>query len=284
MSLMKRISILGARGMLGQDLMSAGNRTGLEVRGYDLPEIDVTDATHGLDALETCDAIINCAAYTDVDGAETDFDAAMKVNCAGAANVAEWCRKNSVQLIHLSTDYIFDGSSRRPYREDDPANPVNKYGESKLAGEKTVSSICDKYIIVRTQSLFGHHGKNFVGTIVNLCRNSGKPLRVVNDQVSAPTYTPHLAEGILRLLNSKGHGIIHVSAAGSTTWHDFARAIALSVAPETRILKTTTEEYGAMARRPSYSILDNSRYNKWTGHRLPGWQEGLKDYMQKEGF
>jgi len=277
-----KIIILGAKGMLGHDLVKVCQRAGIEVSGYDLPELDITKEHGGLESLPDCDRVINCAAYTNVDGAESDPETAISVNRDGAQRVAVWCKNHNTPLIHMSTDYVFDGTNREPYGEDSPVKPINKYGAGKLAGEQAIANTCDRFIIVRTQSLFGIHGKNFVRAIISLLSKNGGPLKIVDDQISAPTYTLHLAEGILRLLNTDKQGIVHISAGGKATWHEFACAIAEKMAPHAEILKISSDQYNAPARRPAYSVLDNTRYHAWTGHNLPPWQKGLEAYLEKK--
>ncbi|MCK5849965.1 MAG: dTDP-4-dehydrorhamnose reductase [Kiritimatiellae bacterium] len=277
-----KIVILGAKGMLGHDLVKTCKRAGIEVSGYDLPELDITKEDGGLELLPDCDRLINCAAYTNVDGAESDPETAININRNGAQRVAVWCKNHDIPLIHMSTDYVFDGTNKEPYSEDYPVHPINKYGAGKLAGEQAIAETCDRFIIIRTQSLFGMHGKNFVQAIIALLGKNDNPLRIVDDQTSAPTYTMHLAEGILRLLKTDKQGIVNISAGGKATWHEFACAIAEKVASHTEILKISSDEYAAPAHRPAYSVLDNTLYHTWTGHNLPSWQEGLEMYLKEK--
>jgi len=274
-----KVVVLGTKGMLGGDLVAVCHAAGIEVHGYDLPDVDITNQSSVLETLPACDWVINCAAYADVDGAESAPWAALAVNRDGARRVAAWCVKRGVSLLHLSTDYVFDGTRLAPYREDDPANPLNRYGESKLAGERAVLSVCDRSLIVRTQSLFGIHGRNFVKTIMSHLERSDDPLRVVSDQTSCPTYTVHLAGAILRLLDLGKHGIVHISASGKCTWFEFTRAIVRRVKPEATVLPVTSNEYVKPAQRPVYSVLDKERYVSWTGHQMPSWEEGLDEYL-----
>jgi len=277
-----KIAILGAKGMLGHDVVTAGRSAGIEVSGHDLPELDITREPCGLEKLQACDWVVNCAGYTDVDGAEVDRKAAFSVNRDGARHVAEWCKDRGVPLLHISTDYVFSGSSSMPYREDDPVKPLNVYGESKLAGEQAVQSVYDRYLIVRTQSLFGINGRNFVKTIVSRLRENDDPIDVVNDQTSCPTYTVHLAGAILRLLNVEKQGIVHVSASGSCTWYEFALAIAEKVKPAAVIRPVTSAKLARPARRPAFSVLDKERYTTWTNHTMSTWQEGLEEYLEEK--
>jgi dTDP-4-dehydrorhamnose reductase len=278
-----KILLVGAKGMLGRDVAALCERNGVAVAGYDLPELDISGPPEGLSALPVCDRMVNCAAYTNVDGAESEREAALAVNRDGARHLAQWCKARAVPLLHVSTDYVFDGSASSPYREEDAVSPLNAYGESKLAGEDAVREICNDALIVRTQSLFGTHGHNFVKTITRKLKENAGPLRVVDDQVSCPTYTAHLADAILRLLKCGKQGLVHVSASGECSWYAFARAIADHLKPGASVLPVGSSEYPRPARRPAYSVLDKSRYTSWTGHEMPSWQEGLRAHLAEEG-
>lgn len=272
--------------MLGTDLMLACQRAGVEAIGLDLPELDVTRYDSVWAGVQACDWAINCAAYTNVDGAEQHRREAFAVNAAGARNVARVCVKKKVRLIHISTDYVFDGRRTRPYLERDQPNPLNVYGASKLAGEKAVRSEGGPFIILRTQSLFGLNGHSFVKAVMKRLVQDDitQPLRVVQDQASSPTYTVHLADAILRLLPVNRHGVVHVSASGQCSWYDFARAIARRVRPAAVIEPIRADELGRAAQRPPYSVLDGRRYRRWAGHAMPSWEEGLDEYLRGEGY
>lgn len=276
-----KVVILGANGMLGHDVLACCAGHGVEVAGYDLPEVDIT-ADGGLDGLSTCDWVINCAAYTNVDGAESARDAAFAANSDGAKRVAQWCRKNDASLLHISTDYVFDGTGTVPYREDDEVNPLSVYGESKLAGERAVREIDIRHFILRTQSLFGRNGRNFVQAIMDRIARGDRELDVVNDQTSCPTYTVHLADAILRLLNVEEQGIVHVAAGGSCTWFELARAIVTETGSDAVVKPVTSDQFARPAKRPAQSVLDTARYELWTGQRTPAWEEGLAEYLRSD--
>ncbi|MDD4871754.1 MAG: dTDP-4-dehydrorhamnose reductase [Kiritimatiellae bacterium] len=276
-----KLAVLGANGMLGTDIMSACNNAGISANGYDLPEIDITRDEGGLDKIENCDWVVNCAAYTDVDGAEKEKGKAFDVNRDGVRRIAGWCRRSGVSLLHISTDYVFDGKSKTAYSENSRVNPLNIYGMSKLGGEEEIKSSGINYIIARTQSLFGANGRNFVRTILSRLGNGPEPLKVVDDQVSSPTYTVHLSDAILRLLNTGEQGIVHVSSSGECTWYQFACAIAAIIQPGVKIIPVTSNEYVRPAKRPAYSVLDKTLYTSWTGHVMPPWEDGLKEYLER---
>ncbi|NCC53268.1 MAG: dTDP-4-dehydrorhamnose reductase, partial [Spartobacteria bacterium] len=219
-----QVVIVGANGMLGTDLMSVCRAHDVAVRGVDLPEVDITTYSGVADHMPPADCIINCAAFTNVDGAEEQAKAAFAVNAEGPGHLAAYCHRKHIKLIHISTDYVFDGKKGRSYTEWNEPNPISVYGASKLAGEKAIRAEGCDYFIVRTQSLFGLHGHNFVKAILKRVRAGNKELRVVNDQVSSPTYTPHLAEALLQLLPLDKTGIIHLSARGACSWFEFAQA------------------------------------------------------------
>ena len=276
-----KIIIFGVKGMLGSDLCAVCENNGISVAGYDLPELDLSDLNVDLDSLPNCDWVINCAAYTNVDGAETDFDTAMAVNAGIPARIAEFCQKRDVPMVHISTDYVFDGTKKTPYVETDETSPVNAYGRSKLEGEDAIRAICRKHIIIRTQSLFGINGKNFIKAIIGRIE-SGQPLKVVNDQVSCPTFTRDLADAIIGLLNVAQYGTVNVSSEGSCSWHEFACAIADKIKPSLEIEAVGSSEFPMPAKRPAYSVLAKKRYNEWTGKKMPSWQQALDGYFKIE--
>ncbi|MBW2058981.1 MAG: dTDP-4-dehydrorhamnose reductase [Deltaproteobacteria bacterium] len=291
-----RIVVVGNLGMLGRDLQPGLERAGYLVRGFDLPELDIRKPREVLDCLKEArpGAVVNCAAYTDVDRAESEPGIAFAVNRDGPANLAEACRTLGIPLVHLSTDYVFDGRAGRAYREDDPANPINVYGRSKWDGEEAVRSRLDRHIILRTSWLFGSHGRNFVKTMLELAREK-KEIRVVADQHGCPTWTGHLEEAIRVLIDriragSPGFswGTYHFCGRGSTTWYGFAKAIVAgsrawegSAGP--RVVPVTTEEYPTPARRPMRSILDCSKIGEVFGIAARPWREGLREVLRELG-
>ena len=264
--------------------MQAGRAADFDMTGFDLPEMDITDFNAVRDTLPLCDWVVNCAAFTRVDDAEREKEAAFAVNATGALYVARVCARRGFRLMHISTDYVFDGRKGRPYVETDLPEPLGAYGASKLAGEKAIRSEGGRFLIVRTQSLFGKHGPNFVRAIVDKIHKGMTPLRVVQDQISAPTYTRHLANALIRLIRLDKHGVVHISASGSCSWFDFARAIVAHVRPSVEVVPVTSQELGRPAPRPAYSVLDNSLYVSWTGAPLPSWQDGLYAYLKEEGW
>jgi dTDP-4-dehydrorhamnose reductase len=277
-----KVAILGCKGMLGADLVAACRGAGIETRGLDLPNFDIAKFECVRADLPAVDRVVNCAAYTRVDDAETQRDQAYAVNAEGAGNVARVCSARNIGLIQIGTDYVFNGRKGSPYSEEDPVDPLNIYGASKLAGEELVRGAGGRSLIVRTQSLFGARGANFVRTIARRLGGSDEPLRVVNDQFSSPTYTRHLAGAIVRLLQSGREGVVNVVASGHCSWFEFAQAIAARVKPGAAIEPVSSAAYPRPAIRPAYSVLDMNRYREWIGSALPPWQKGLEEYLAEE--
>jgi dTDP-4-dehydrorhamnose reductase len=252
--------------MLGQDVMRAAGGRAL---GFTWAELDVTDRAAVADALGGA-TVINCAGYTNVDGAEAEPDTAHAVNAEGARNVAE----AEARVLYVSTDYVFDGTKAGPYVESDPVNPLSAYGRSKLAGERATLTASPQSLIVRTAWLFGAGGGNFVATMLRLGEERGE-LDVVDDQVGCPTFTGHLAEALLALAEGHGHGFLHVAGAGSCSWFEFARAIFERVGMDVTVRPCTTAEFPRPARRPANSVLASER----GAPTLPSWQDGLDAYL-----
>jgi dTDP-4-dehydrorhamnose reductase len=264
------VLVTGAGGMLGHDVMAAAD----DAVGLTRAELDVTDAAAVERALREVQpgAVINCAAYTNVDGAEDDEAAATAINGDGAGNVATAAAAVGAFVVQPSTDYVFDGEKREPYVESDPTGPRSAYGRSKLAGEWTVAEANPRHAIVRTSWLFGVHGKSFPDTMLGL----DGPLKVVDDQVGCPTYTAHLAEALLDLARGELTGIVHVAGSGECSWYEFAREIFRRAERDVEVAPCTTEEFPRPAPRPAYSVLRSTRSGAPV---LPDWREGLDAYL-----
>jgi len=266
-----RIVVTGAGGMLGRDVLLAAERAGHEPIGLARADLDVTDAAavrRALSELEP-DVVINCAAWTDVDGAEGAEAAATAVNGRGAGNIAA----AAPVIVQPSTDYVFDGSKRTPYVESDPVGPQGAYGRSKLAGERGVAAANPRHFVVRTSWLFGVHGRNFVNTMLTAERDE---LKVVDDQVGCPTYTGHLASALVQLAGRDDYGVHHLAGAGECSWFEFAGEIFRQAAKDVRVVPCTTAEFPRPAPRPAYSVLGSERLDPI---RLPDWRSGLADYL-----
>jgi dTDP-4-dehydrorhamnose reductase len=272
-----KLLVTGAAGMLGRDVMLAAGNAGHDVVGYGRAELDITDAA-GLAKkfdLERPDVVINCAAWTDVDGAEAEEQAAFGVNGTGAGNVAAAAAEVGASVVYVSSDYIFDGTKAAPYVESDQVAPLSAYGRTKLAGEEATIAANKRHFVVRSAWLFGIGGPNFVETMLRLA-TSGNEVLVVRDQVGSPTYTWHLAYGIVRLIEGIEFGIHHMAAAGQCSWYEFAREIFEQAKVECKVLSITTEEFGRPAPRPPFSALTSQREH---AIRLPTWQDGLAGYL-----
>jgi dTDP-4-dehydrorhamnose reductase len=258
--------VVGAGGMLGRDILRVA---GGDAVGLARADLDVTDAAAVRDALAGA-TVINCAAYTDVDGAESDPEAAHAVNEQGARNVAEAAKR----VLYVSTDYVFDGTKAGAYVESDATAPLQQYGHSKLAGERATAEANPDHLIVRSSWLFGAAGKNFVQTMLALGRDRDE-LRVVDDQVGSPTFTGHLAEAVLALAAGDECGVLHVSGSGSCSWFEFAREIFGRAAVGCVVHPCTSDEFPRPARRPRNSVLGSER----SAPPLPAWQDGLDAYL-----
>lgn len=270
--------------MLGNALTRAFAAESVAVRAYTKPELDITDLHAVRAALREVgpDVVINCAAYTRVDDAETHQEEAYRINAIGAGHLATGCREIGARYVYPSTDYVFDGSADVPYTPTSRPAPLNAYGRSKLAGEAAAQAAGD-YLIVRTSWLYGEAGNNFVRAIVARLRN-GHSLRVVSDQRGAPTWTHDFARALIALLKCPAPAnIYHVTNSGSTTWYDFAREIAATLGISASIQGCTTEQYGALAVRPRFSVLDCSSVTSLIGE-LRDWRPALHEALQSGRF
>lgn len=270
------ILIVGAEGMLGRDLMT---RFAGRAQGVDIGQIDITDYESVRKTLLEMrpEVVINAAAYTDVDGCQTNVEQAMAVNGEGVAHLAMACAETGAKLVQVSTDYVFDGAKGSPYVEDDPQHPVSVYGESKYAGELN-ARIVPGHLIVRTQWLYGVHGKNFVETMLRLGKEKGE-VAVVDDQIGSPTWTVHLAEAIARLVDGRCSGVYHAANYGTCSWNEFARAIFQEAGMDVKVSSLSTAQLGRPAPRPLYSVLDCGRLATDTGYVMPPWRQALRDYL-----
>ena len=309
--------------MLAQKVREEADSAGYSVTPYDLPEFDITDRELALRVLSQLrpDVIVNCAAYTNVDGAEAEEHLAMRVNGEGPGNLAHVAKHLGATLMHISTDYVFDGKKNTPYQENDPVAPMSAYGRTKLAGEQAIiESGLERFFIVRTSWLYGPGGKNFVETIIRLAKER-EELRIVADQVGSPTYTGDLATAIFNLLKSTDHasrltehevstdhgsritdhdpkktphpslltpyGIYHFSNSGQCSWYEFAAEIVAQMEGKGEPLKVKkivpirTEEYPLPAPRPAYSVFSKEKYRAATGAEIPEWRESLSRYLEE---
>jgi len=289
-----KVLVVGCNGMLGQDLTLHLGRSEHDAVGLDIPAIDITDGVELQSKLERLAPalVINCAAYTAVDRAESEHELAFSVNRDGPANLARVCGSQGAVLVHISTDYVFDGNHRAPYRETDPANPLGVYGQSKWEGEEAVRRELAEHLIVRTAWLFGARGQNFVKTMLRLSRER-EEVRVVADQFGCPTWTGDLADALVSVANqieqnraSIQWGTYHFCGSGKTTWHGFAEAIVAEGRQREqlrvkRVVPITTAEYPTPAARPAWSVLDCGKIERNFGIVANNWQAGLSAMMSE---
>lgn len=280
------ILVTGGDGQLGSALRLASAESHHRYIFTDIEELDITsaEAVEELFSREKIDIVVNCAAYTAVDLAEEQEDTADKINHKAAALLAEVCAQHNATLIHISTDYIFSGDSRRAYTEDDTPAPLNAYGRTKLSGERAVTKSGCKSIILRTSWLYSEFGKNFVKTMRNLTATH-KEIKVVADQFGTPTYAGDLAEAIVQIIENKKYdkcGVYNYSNLGECSWYDFAVEIARESGNDNcKITPCTTAEYPTKAMRPRYSVLDKSKFVATFGIKIPAWQESLAECIKK---
>lgn len=272
-----RLLVTGAAGMLGTDVVAAA-AAAHEVVAFARADLDITDAEAVRAAVRDTqpDAVINCAAYTNVDAAEADEETATAVNGAGAGHLAAAAAEVGAHIVHVSTDYVFPGDATAPYPENAPTGPIGAYGRSKLAGEVAVENANPaSHSIVRTAWVFGPHGKNFVDTMLRL-GNERDEVTVVDDQLGCPTYTGHLAQALVTIAEQRPNGILHVAGGGRCTWYDLAVATFAAAGLTVTAHRCSAADFGAPAPRPAYSVLGSTRSDAPT---LPSWEEGLKSHL-----
>jgi dTDP-4-dehydrorhamnose reductase len=277
-----RLLVTGAAGMLGRDVVAAAGDAGHEVVALARADLDIADAAAvaGMLGAVRPDAVVNCAAWTDVDGAETAEAAATAINGTGAGHVAAGASQVGARLIHVSSDYVFDGLAREPYPEDAPTAPRSAYGRSKLAGEQAVAAAAPgTSAIVRSSWLFGPHGRNFVDTMRRLGAER-EELAVVDDQVGCPTYPGHLAPALVTIAERGVTGVMHVAGAGHCSWLELAEATFAEIGLPTRVRPQSTADAGRPAPRPAFSALAGTRPD---APALPPWREGLRAHLARTG-
>ena len=281
-----RCLVLGGTGMLGRAVVAEARSRGWAALGLSHAQGDLNrrDALLGWAERFRPEVVVNCAAYTKVDAAEADRERAFAVNGEGVAHAAALAERAGARLVHVSTDYVFDGEARAPYREDAPPAPLSVYGESKLAGERQALR-CERSLVVRTSWLFGPGGHSFVATMVGLIEAGRLPLRVVTDQVGCPTSTPSLARALLDLAARGAAGIVHYQDREPVSWYAFAVEIARLWSGAAEVVPVTSAEFPRPARRPAYSVLDVGRFETIAGRRVEPWECGLVEtlaWLRKE--
>lgn len=278
-----RLLVTGSRGQLGHALGQVAPARGHACGGYDLPELDITDASavQRLVCSEKPDVIVNCAAFTAVDAAEADESVATAVNGMAVENLVTAADEVGAVLVQISTDYVFDGQGGRPWREDDTPAPLSAYGRSKLRGEQAASR-AGQFLLVRTAWLFGA-GWNFVEAIRRQLASGSQELAVVADQRGCPTYAVDLAAGLVDLLEAGARGIVHVVNDGATSWHGFASEIVRQLGASAVVRPVSGAEVRRPARRPSNSVLDTATLRSLLGRVLPPWEDALGRYLAASG-
>ena len=278
---MKRLLITGCNGQLGRALnqLYEGNRE-YELVNTDVAELDITDVSKVLKLTQEVRpyAIVNCAAHTAVDLCETDGDNAYRINAIGPRNLSIAAQRYGAKMVQISTDYVFDGKGTRPYTEFDATGPQGMYGATKLAGENFVKEFCSEHFIIRTAWLYGD-GKNFVKTMLRLSETHDQ-VRVVRDQVGSPTSAKELAGMIAYLIPTDNYGLFHGTCEGVCSWADFSREIFRLAGKKTAVEGITTEEYGAAAPRPAYSVLENYMLKLTTDYRFADWEQAIAEYIK----
>ena len=275
---MPTILVTGAKGMLGQDLCPILRQHGFEVIATDVDNLDITNLAQVEQVIKhyAPAVVVHCAAYTNVDKAESDPDTAFLINVQGTANIAQVCAQQDIVLVAISTDYVFDGTATTPYTPAATRSPLGVYGASKAQGEVAIEQYCHKYYIVRTSWLYGHHGKNFIETIVGLTQKLPE-LKVIADQFGCPTWTVDLANAIVDLIQQQpAYGIYHYCGSGQTSWYELACEAVRLLGIKTKINPCTTAEYPLPAKRPQYSVMDNAG-------ALRDWRVALANYIQLRG-
>jgi dTDP-4-dehydrorhamnose reductase len=283
----KTVLIIGSRGQLGSDMVKICRSAGFNVIEIDYPDIDITDKAKTISFIEQCQAayIINCAAYTAVDDCESHPKEAYALNAEGPRNIALGAQKTGATIIHISTDYVFDGEKSTPYLEGDLCNPLTVYGKTKLEGERLTAESCKKHQIYRIAWLYGTHGNNFVKTIRNVATKkklAGESLSVVNDQFGTPTYTIEVCEQIVKMLGTDNYGIFHCTCEGSCSWYDFTKEVLSSSGIDIEVRPCTTAEFIRPAPRPHFSVLENSRLKKMGHNIMNDWKTAFQKFLAEE--
>jgi dTDP-4-dehydrorhamnose reductase len=278
-----KVVLTGAKGQLGQTFLRRRNDLTWSLVALDSTDCDITSfsAVERVMNTHAPQVIINCAAYTAVDKAETDRDRCHAVNAEGPANLARVARSIGARLVHVSTDYVFDGKAQVPYTEQSPTSPLGEYGRSKLVGEHGVLEHNPDALIVRTSWLYGMTGHNFIRAILKRAKEKGE-LKVVNDQVGSPTCTEALADCIAKLLTTLESGIFHITNCGQCTWHDFASEIIHAVGwHDVPVATCRTEELNLPAPRPAFSVMDNARWRALGFYPTPDWRDQFRDFFER---
>ena len=275
-----KVLVTGVKGQLGYDVVNELTKRGIESVGVDIEEMDITDPVSVDRVMKEAapDAVIHCAAYTAVDAAEENEELCRKVNAEGPQNIANVCKELDIKMIQISTDYVFGGEGTHFWKPEDACDPQSVYGRTKYEGELAVRNTLEKYFIARIAWVFGINGKNFVKTMLNLAKTHDT-IRVVNDQFGSPTYTYDLARLLVDMVVTDKYGIYHATNEGTCSWYEFACSIFKEAGVNVNVIPVTTAEYGAKAKRPANSRMDNNKLTENGFEKLPAWQDALARYV-----
>lgn len=277
---MNNILVTGSTGQLGSDVVKELLKRGYSTLSPNRSELNLCseDNIRNYILNSNCEAIVHCAAYTQVDKAEDEKDLCIKINATATKHIAKCAKILDIPMIYISTDYVFDGTKDGKYTENDETNPINIYGESKLAGEKYVQEILDKYYIVRTSWVFNINGKNFIETMLRLSKANNQ-LSIVNDQIGSPTYTKDLSRLLVDMLETSKYGLYHATNEGYCSWYEFANTIFKLANINIDIKAINSNEYASRAKRPMNSKLSKDKLIEYGFKPLPNWEDALKDYL-----
>ncbi|MEH7274651.1 dTDP-4-dehydrorhamnose reductase [Neobacillus vireti] len=280
-----KVVVTGAAGQLGQDVLLELERKNHQAFGADRLQLDITKEEDVLAYISEVkpDVILHCAAYTNVDAAEENEDAAYQVNAAGTEYLAKAAKQVDAKLLYVSTDYVFDGTASKPYEVDEPTKPLGAYGRTKLAGEQLLQKHLDEFFIVRTAWVFGVYGNNFVKTMIRLGKERGE-VGVVHDQVGSPTYTADLAQFMVELMETDKYGIYHATNSGICSWYEFAVEIFKQADLKVTVNPLTSDQFPRPAARPKYSVLSKKMIEKQGLRPLRDWKEALAAYLAESRF
>ena len=281
---MNNILVTGSTGQLGSDVVKELLKRGYSTLSPNRSELNLCseDNIRNYILNSNCEAIVHCAAYTQVDKAEDEKDLCIKINATATKHIAKCAKILDIPMIYISTDYVFDGTKDGKYTENDETNPINIYGESKLAGEKYVQEILDKYYIVRTSWVFNINGKNFIETMLRLSKANNQ-LSIVNDQIGSPTYTKDLSRLLVDMLETSKYGLYHATNKGYCSWYEFANTIFKLANINIDIKAINSNEYASRAKRPLNSKLSKDKLIEYGFKPLPHWEDALKDYLIRRG-
>lgn len=274
-----KVLIIGSEGMLGHDLVDILS-TENEISTTTIDTLDITDIEKTIETVKNInpDVVVHAAAFTDVDGSETNEDLAYKVNVLGTRNVAVACSEVDAALVYICTDYVFDGTKGSSYYEYDQTNPLGVYGKTKHQGEVCIRDILNKFYIVRTSWLYGFHGPNFITTMLKLAEKMDS-ISVVADQIGSPTYTVDLATAIAELIKKPAYGIYHITNSDHCSWYEYAQKIFENAGIDIELNPVSTEEFGSPAPRPKYSVLENYNWKMEGFPKIRSYKEALREYM-----